>query len=99
MTMDEIEELALDRTCGYCGKGPGEWCVTKSGALYNYLHARRTRELYALWRSARASGHADGYHGGQRAALRAAAEHLERTPNQENTYRNVADWLRARMPR
>lgn len=99
MTTAEIEELALERTCGYCGKGPGEWCVAKSGALYSYLHARRTRPLYDLWRSARMAGYADGKRVGQRDALRHAADHLERTPNQENTYRNVADWLRARMPR
>ena len=41
MKPDYAHKAMLHFPCDYCRALPEEWCVTKSGAKYTYLHSAR----------------------------------------------------------
>lgn len=45
----QLDDLALEFTCGYCHAEWGKWCSTTSGARTYYLHAVRTEPLRAAF--------------------------------------------------
>lgn len=58
---DEIDELAVQIFCTYCGSNPGHWCRTvTSGNVTQHLHGARTRLFYDAW--------GQGFMEGQKAA-------------------------------
>lgn len=88
--MDDLDALALNRTCGYCAAGPDQWCVTARGysrppgQRAPRLHEARLRDLREAWRV----GHGYGWD----AALNSVASHLEAA-------RQGARWVRDEVPR
>lgn len=36
-----IRDTMLTYVCAYCGAGPGQWCVTRSGNPAGHLHGER----------------------------------------------------------
>lgn len=39
--LTEFEKLMLEQPCATCGRGPGEWCLTKTDRRAHYMHAAR----------------------------------------------------------
>lgn len=76
-----VDDLALElERCTYCNARPGVWCRryaredpehrgTPTGTA-NYLHAARTRRLYAFWREVYGEGVHDGIYGLERHLVR-----------------------------
>lgn len=56
----EIDELAVQIFCTYCGSNPGHWCRTASGNVAQWLHGARTNLFYTAW--------GQGYDEGQKMA-------------------------------
>lgn len=48
-TNDELDQLALEYTCGFCGMGPGEWCRTKSDIKTQFLHSSRQNPIFSAY--------------------------------------------------
>lgn len=44
-----IEKIAVQMPCEYCGADPNDWCETKSGGRYNYLHSDREWAVRTGW--------------------------------------------------
>lgn len=58
--MDEIQEIVLRLTCPRCGRGDGDWCVTKSGKRASYLHDVRSGPVYKIYRDGWLNGRKSG---------------------------------------
>lgn len=52
----ELDELAIEYHCSYCGARPGAWCRTKSNRVATWLHGNRTYPVYQAY----GQGHIEG---------------------------------------